>query len=741
METSTINPMPSEPLANLELIEENNGDNSDENDFHFGYLTVESSTDPPRCPGYRRPNVFRDNFEGTLVNIGESNVSNDDFEEASNLLLYEKIPSLQMMTSSRVAIALWRRVISLDHSKRKATSWPTFEFVRAEDQNKVCKLIESLPVPRLIRELVENCLSLVRSEMNEWVCYFLQNVFKTKPSDSEDPIKMSDLMFCHWLPNSTIDHRKTALNMLSNPRLSFTDKFKIMCKYCLEDEIMKLPPKSIPKGFIKNITFDKIPLMYYWLCHMNGNSHKLPRKNGLSVECFLIIGFSVDSWSAMEYFWDRLSFNEQVSKSLVLLNQKPQFQKQLISKMNEFQKCHVLSAIPYEITMNFWKRKSQERYAYLTWLRIKDTVTYDQFTKFIYAFLTESLPNNIEKLKYLVKIWNSSPDDFINRGLNSMRNTVIGLHSKHYSDSACNLEFLLTFLSYGSVEYRKAVMFQQGSSLVLYNDFSTIDRLIELYLPDPKDVLKFKNILMNSEIVRRHCCSMLEGQNGDVDQLISFRDHYCPNSSAKTEFLPKILDAWTIGGTGISNHQRWNIVVEFIDRHILNTYPDQAIEFKKRIAWSFVRYCADCWCNSDEFKKFIDFIHRLFDNEELNRFKTSVVGAIPARFRWRGFKKENTQSLLSWCFNNDDQKIKEFKESFPHRQHIRSVDKVKKYKLEKMLGYSYDDRSMFVRQANRIDEEYARMILPWFFDGDEEQIRKFKEKYKDDVISSLIDVE
>ncbi|KAL6969052.1 hypothetical protein U1Q18_044678 [Sarracenia purpurea var. burkii] len=168
METSTTNPKTSEPLINLELNEENNGDNLDENDFHFGYLTVESSTDPPRLLPYRRPNVFRNNFEGTLANVGDSNVPINDFEEASNLVFYEKIPSLQEMTASTVAIALWRRVISLDHSKRKAILHPIVEFVRMEDQNEVCKLIQRLPVPRLIRGLVENCLSL-GDELNKFI--------------------------------------------------------------------------------------------------------------------------------------------------------------------------------------------------------------------------------------------------------------------------------------------------------------------------------------------------------------------------------------------------------------------------------------------------------------------------------------------------------------------------------------------------------------------------------------------
>ncbi|KAL6969050.1 hypothetical protein U1Q18_044676 [Sarracenia purpurea var. burkii] len=319
METATTNPMPTEPLADLELIEENNDDNLDENDFHFGYLTVESSTDPPRCP----------------------------------------------------AIALWRRVISLDHSKRTATSYPTFEFVRMEDQNEVCKLIGNLPVPRLIRELIENCLDLVRSELNEWV----------------------------------------------------------------------------QRGFV--------------------------------------VGHGV-------------------------------------------------------------------------------------------------------------------------------------------------------FL--GPFEFQR---------------------------------------------------------------------------------------------TSIQN-------------------------------------CAYYWSNDDESRKFIDLVDGIFDSDDLNTFKTSIAETVPKRYRWNEFDEENIHSLLSWCFNNDDQKINEFEKSLPiddvfryrceamrwyrcfdkvyinsqetHQifvsvdkmllWYFESVDKVKKYKLEKVFEYGDEGGWMFIRYRDRIDERYTRIVLPWFFDGDEEQILIFKEKYK-----------
>ncbi|XP_065220524.1 uncharacterized protein LOC135845683 isoform X1 [Planococcus citri] len=735
-------------------------------------------------------------MSGQLINVGESDIRNGEFVvEDRGLEFYEAIPSLQEISSTVVAVELWRRVISLENCERDTHSYPVLEFIRNEGEMEVEKILSDLPVPRLIREFVRNYVGPVRDEMNNWVRYYAQNVFVTRQSVPENPIVISDLMFCIWLPNGKIDHRKTASNMLCNPRLSLLDKFKIMCKYCFEDEITKLSYDLIPERFVKKVTFDKNPLMYYWLCHMTGDVDKLPRRNGESIECYLITAFNVDTWSAIEFFWDRLSLNEQLSKALVLINRKPQFQRQLLSRMNEFQKLHVLSTMPFEITMNFWRQKSHERFAYLTWIRIIEKITYEQFCQLVYALLTESLPNQVEKLSYLVKMWNRSPQSFINRALQSMKSTVVDLHAAYFGGLSCNMQFLLVFLSHGSAELKKRVMFEQGDSLVLYNDFSMIDQLIELCLPNAKDVIEFKKFLLKSQNVRRHCCSlldgfcgeleqviqsyaMLDGQDEDFQQLISFLEHFSPDLDTRTEFLSKILDSWTMDGCIFTSMRRWNKTIEFIDRHILDTLPEQAIKFKKRIARSFVPSCVEYWSNDHETRKFIVSIDRVFDPDELIEFKNIAVDVLPTLYRWGEFDRQTIEAFLSWCFDNNDQKIEQFKKSlsiediflqswqtlkwncrletnltsdeigkiFAHVDELLmwyfgNVDDVKRFKLKKVFNYNIGRDSIFAKYNDRLDETYLKNVLPWFFDGDREEIRKFKELYKDDVIASRIDIE
>ncbi|KAL6969046.1 hypothetical protein U1Q18_044672 [Sarracenia purpurea var. burkii] len=189
-----------------------------------------------------------------------------------------------------------------------------------------------------------------------------------------------------------------------------------------------------------------------------------------------------------------------------------------------------------------------------------------------------------------------------------------------------------------------------------------------------------------------------------------------------------------------------------------------------------------CWYKGAQLSKFITVIDRIFDNDDSNKFKTSVAETLPGSYRWIEFNEGNNRSILSWCFNNDCAKIKELKKSIPIDDIFRnkwestkleidfyglgtrvrssrtirkmftpldsfllwyfeSLDKVKKYKLEKVFGYDDGGDWMFSKYGNSIDEKFTRVGLPWFFDGDEEQIRKFKNKYKDGVISRLIDVE
>ncbi|KAL6969057.1 hypothetical protein U1Q18_044683 [Sarracenia purpurea var. burkii] len=72
--------------------------------------------------------------------------------------------------------------------------------------------------------------------------------------------------------------------------------------------------------------------------------------------------------------------------------------------------------------------------------------------------------------------------------------------------------------------------------------------------------------------------------------------------------------------------------------------------------------------------------------------------------------------------------------------YFEKPDLVKEYKLKKAFGYKESKPAMFVKYNNHVDEVFIENVLPWFFDNDREEIGKFKEMFKDDKISQLIDI-
>ena len=154
---------------------------------------------------------------------------------------YATIPSLQDISSYIIAIELWKQIIQQQDAR--------MDVLNAKDENKIEKFLQNSPVPRSIRELLNESLTHVWNEMYNMADYYAKYVFVNEWRVYNQTIKKSDLLFCVWSSNGKIHYRETALNMLSNPRLPFLDKFTIMCKFNLQDDVKKLPSDSIFERF------------------------------------------------------------------------------------------------------------------------------------------------------------------------------------------------------------------------------------------------------------------------------------------------------------------------------------------------------------------------------------------------------------------------------------------------------------------------------------------------------------
>ncbi|XP_065220533.1 uncharacterized protein LOC135845686 [Planococcus citri] len=680
-------------------------------------------------------------------------------EKDSDVGFYETLPSLQQMSSIVIAINLWHPIVNdcnhdddlYFHSERAV------HFFNEKDVAEVLKLADKLPLPRSLRELVVKCIDPAKQEMNEWSRCYAQSVFGNRRVDSREAIKRKDLNFCYWLPNGKIDHKKTASNMLSNSRLSVADKFEIMCKYCLEDEFRKIAAEN-STDFLNQV-FNKDLLKEYWhhqICNL------LSEEKKKSLEALLITTPNVDTWPALEYFWDRLSVSEQTSKVLVLLNRKPQFQRQLFLKMNDEQRRYVISKIPVDIVRNFWKQGSCELFAFLSWIYGVETMTFEQFVELMEDLLAISLPHHAKRLRYLVKMWNCSPTHFKTRAVQSMSKKVVFLHTEicwtRWEDDKflpSNFNFLLAFLYSASVEFRKEILFENVDKFVLRNDSPMIHELVNLCLPSTQDVVEFRNFLTNSLKVQIDCYYLLVGSVDDRQRLAKLILNYFPDPDAKADFICTLVLSKLWSDLSIDN---WNDAINFIESN-LDVDSHEANILKTRIAWSFATTQIQFKWSENRVREFITSIISILDTEGLKTYKNNALETFRAKYDWLKFRIEDIEGFLMWCFDQDSQQITQFKKSFSIENifqycwrdsegqratleelsvldeilfwYFENCDDVKAYKFEKICN-------LFDRNNFNIDDDFARDVLPWFFDRDPVEIHKFKELYKDDPISVMI---
>ncbi|KAL6969055.1 hypothetical protein U1Q18_044681 [Sarracenia purpurea var. burkii] len=690
-------------------------ENSTENDINLSSLTIET------------PNEDTRNHERERLNVPDESIS-IEFNNQVNLEFYETID---------------------------------------KEYKDVEELLQYLPVPGLIRELVRNCVRPVKDEILEWIYHDVKFIPKS--------LEISDLMFCVWLSEGKIDQRRTALNILSSCKMDIFSSFKFMCEYCLEEEIKNLPPDSIPKRLFRRITFDKNPLQYYWFCYMNDDLDKLRKRRGESIEAFLITSDYVNTGSAIEYFWDRLSINEQISKVSMLLSLKPQFQRQLFAKMNQFQKYHILSTAPFNIIMNFWNEKLYEL-VFQTWVRFGNVLTQEQFMKLLSKFVN-CLPKTDEKINCLVKIWNHCSDDYKNQALQSMTDEVIEAFT--VLRLFYNLDFLYVFLSWGSVEFRRNIMLRRGDEIVICNVVSSTDPLIRLCIPDSNDLVIFENLLLRSFHVERHCLTVLEGLYDGLDELGNFLNRFISNSDDRIKLIQKTIVSATIDNRSycFDRMKRWFAAIELIEKYF-HCPPHKIIKYKRRIVWSFVNFHAQCKYDYNMIHPFIEVITRVLGDDGLKMYKNLALRRFQRQYHWDRFDEAEIHQFLLWCLNDDHVEMRLFAKSlsidsiflraweemnwdmfFDNEQtreevtkrfapvdrmllwYFETPDRVKEYKLKKVFGYRNSRPAMFVKQNNQVDEIFVRNVLSWFFDGDREEICKFKEMFKDDEISKMIDIE
>ncbi|XP_065219603.1 uncharacterized protein LOC135845067 [Planococcus citri] len=683
-----------------------------------------------------------------------------------HLLFNETLPTAQEISSMKIAISLWYNFFFNGTFNEEEDELG--DSLNEKYREEVEKSIQHLTSPHLIQELIKECLLKVENELDSWIGY---SKYETLPREKLI-ICRPHLKCCVWHSDGRIDYKKTAQKMLLLTDLTDVEKFGIMCKYCLEDEIKTLSPDFELDSFFEEIDYDNSPLTFYWMNYLNNELHKLPTSDSSeSLASFIMVSQNeVDNWYAIEYFWDRLSEPDQITKTIELLTKWPtiRFQKRLLAKMNESQLREILLKIPVDIIVNFWTRLSEPETAFAIWTRIKNSMTGEQFASLVEKILDERLFNE-DYIPVMVKLWESAYDHQKRYLLNERKEVLI---KYYFMPTFCSLphslRFLMATLSYSSPSYRKDIILEHGDNLMVNDHFSEVGKIIKLCIPDDDEITQFKKQMMKSTIVRNHCNRLFE--NGEFQYLNKFVEFYSPDESTMINFKKQILESNKTDSVFIFKPSRWSELEKLVD----DVYSDVsfATNVKKQLILSSGMSCFYDWTNLDLLQQLIEITNQFLNNHEMTELKETLLrkfrDVLMDGYYWKSFDETYWKEFSSWCLCDED-KIKQFKTTLPvdeifdkimeimlmryiyedefNVNMLQVMDKflkwclvepqfVKEYKLRRI--FAFKDVEIIEASIARREEQYTTILLTWFLDNDQQQISEFKSKFSDEKVSKMI---
>ncbi|KAL6954569.1 hypothetical protein U1Q18_045956 [Sarracenia purpurea var. burkii] len=411
------------------------------------------------------------------------------------------------MASLRVAIGLWNYAtvspaeLLTDDYDTRGWKWSLSGLVNDWE--------EQLPLPKTFMRDIYIQFDVLKGNVNSWISYHFKKMFC---NEGNDCVLFSYLYCIVWHPNGAVNYYKTALNMLKSDKLGVLEKYRLACTYCLKEEIEKLwssveNEPSIDKEFSQNN-----PLISYWNCYCADKLHVLPVDEDLSIDEFMLRQTEVDNWSSIEYFFDRLNAEQQVTCAIHFINRDDyKFQKIILMKMNESQRLQVKIRKAVRIIQNYLRDGGaylyvNERGALSTWYEVRNLITEAQFVALLNR-LCRAKPS--VKSSILMEIWTRSNDEFKLHLMNLPDYYFIGdvlrWASRMRQSGLDFLDFLFAVLQEGTkvgfkpldqwTFVRQTFFYRLCAGITGDGEVDLITRLLNICVPSAKDCAKIKQHL------------------------------------------------------------------------------------------------------------------------------------------------------------------------------------------------------------------------------------------------------
>ncbi|XP_065225442.1 uncharacterized protein LOC135849115 [Planococcus citri] len=619
-----------------------------------------------------------------------------DIADLDKTVFFIKLPTLQEIIYYRLAVEIWNysrrgRITRLAESYYLNKS----KCLEAVD---CYKYIETLGIPRPMKEILKSCFKKISEETIRCVIHFKHRLFSNKLDEYK--ITHVDWAYFVWFPNGQIDYKNTAIKMISSPNLTKEQKFAIMCKYCLENELKTFPLDQLSaKNFFYDVNFNNDPLIYYWICHLRQELHRIPFQEADSIDIEMATKCRIDTCESFEYFWDRLSEQNQVEmmNSRLRACYTVSYEEcRLFHKMSHDQQMELLLLQPAEIIIAFLGRLDMPRCAIWAWIHTKHLITDEKFVHIISTLLNshnEKATNgkihyDEEKMSALVHIWETATDSqrntaAANRGFESAIDKILrGPYNLKlngpYKVSSSGLKLALKFLQMKSSDFRKFFIRNNYVHFLFQTDFDVMNEILELCFPTPSDKESFTNSMEKNLAKLPYCCELLYRED-DYDEL-SQRLQSCfenVNFSSNTikelielTILYKYDDKKLAYYTSLydRSHHVQSEDLEGLRNFINDTLPQYtpSISAIKNSLISSLTTAINPFKQCVLLHELCKVIEVQFVNDHVIDLKHRCVEFFketnPREWIWFG---ERFYSVFSWCFDNDREKLPELKHFLP----------------------------------------------------------------------------
>ncbi|XP_065222195.1 uncharacterized protein LOC135846827 isoform X1 [Planococcus citri] len=696
-------------------------------------------------------------------------------------------PKLEDLAILTVSLDLWNYYYSHYH---------TDSCDEDDELDEVNELINDMKMPNCIKEKIIKLCETIDDQLDS---YHYHDPDIVKLCNAYKNRKHFFLYGPVWNTNGHINGKKTAEKVLQyRERLNDNDAmFRVIAKYCLEKYMNNFSLRLLTENWNRGNYGHEMITLYWWRkLHTEKKTASGSRSTGwdrlFQYEKRKLLEAlkqaEIKGWHEYEYFWDFLDENDHLSmaKKLIQSSEHVQYQMILFSKLSRHQLVCLFLEEPVAIIANFFQLNEFEL-AKAAWDRVKSTIQGEEFQDLIERILYWEMLSENNDIQCLVDIiWNSAPVNLIDYviNVNDCEITEIFFSQKPKYVSSSSFNFLKVIFPRTTLEFRKQFFLQKGLYLILNYTQVVLSSLIEHCL-DVCDQVEIKETIlataMESEprkILGRFRNILFYRSLEEFYKLLTF---LTSQHDLQTRVKKRLLRSGLLNIRGLTRVDDWAKVSQFIDE----LYPneEEARRHKRKMVFSYLdSHCSYWGCfrrnGEDKFTEIDHLINQYLTQEEIVKYKENTankfreVCSCPRWLSSQHIKRVNIPKLISWCYSGNEEKMSQYRRSFPidtaFRLLLRDiVERVINYRdghvsfssLEELLRWKFSSKKKKIKTFKRSQlynimripyvsahirctkpSEFSTILkemIPWFFDDDESKIEEFQQLIKEDTMQII----